>query len=373
MSVQSQPQQQQPQTEQEPLTKCTKEDCIVFHWEKEVGLVDKNTTCEQRRREVEAQLQAHQQGHQQAHSPTQPSGDTNMATLSARSTGSGTSSSASIDNNVGYDDSVQIAVNLQNQRIKEDDEDQEQDADERMDQSDEDNMNGLGFSTRLPATKPYHGRRKLVAVEEANKIAERARQEHKVQLKTKIKKGDRENDVPGENKKSNINKYDRRLHLNRQSASAARVRREVYIHALEVALNKMEAEKYDIQDKLDKAEQEKKTMAREIEQLRADIAEREREKTHLAQPHIDQAQIQPYIPPQQQPVHDQYMYIQPQTSAHHHHHQDDHDSAVDFFSTFNKEEYQAQLDMFLDANPDLLREAFFAIQEEDQTQVRPAA
>jgi len=83
------------------------------------------------------------------------------------------------------------------------------------------------------------------AVAEANRIAENAREMQKKKAKRKrAAVEDVSDEAPAPEG------YERRLHLNRQSAAAARVRRETYIKTLESSLSAMESENIKLEEQV---------------------------------------------------------------------------------------------------------------------------
>ncbi|KAA8497101.1 hypothetical protein FVE85_0830 [Porphyridium purpureum] len=108
---------------------------------------------------------------------------------------------------------------------------------------------------------------KLTAVAQAQRVAEEAREAHKAELKNRKRKMPEESESDTQNAHA-LDKYGRRLHLNRQSASAARVRREVYITALEGSLNAMETQNHTLEKTVEALRREKQELNRELEVLR---------------------------------------------------------------------------------------------------------
>mmetsp|Transcript_2193 Transcript_2193/g.4922 ORF Transcript_2193/g.4922 Transcript_2193/m.4922 type:complete len:232 (-) Transcript_2193:128-823(-) len=90
-------------------------------------------------------------------------------------------------------------------------------------------------------SRGHRRKRSLSAVAEANRIAEDARETEKSKAKRKRTPVEDMQDGSPEG-------YERRLHLNRQSAAAARVRRDTYIKALETSLSSMEQENIRLED-----------------------------------------------------------------------------------------------------------------------------
>mmetsp|Transcript_8282 Transcript_8282/g.14997 ORF Transcript_8282/g.14997 Transcript_8282/m.14997 type:complete len:223 (-) Transcript_8282:138-806(-) len=102
------------------------------------------------------------------------------------------------------------------------------------------------------------------AVAEAQRRAESAREEHKKALKRK------RNDDSGsaEDNKPPSEGYERRLHLNRQSAAAARVRRETYTKELEKSLNDLEGQNIGLHETVMSLQRERDQLKSEVEMLK---------------------------------------------------------------------------------------------------------
>mmetsp|Transcript_15994 Transcript_15994/g.41122 ORF Transcript_15994/g.41122 Transcript_15994/m.41122 type:complete len:314 (+) Transcript_15994:272-1213(+) len=111
-------------------------------------------------------------------------------------------------------------------------------------------------------------RRKRDAVEAARIRAESAREAFKSRAvgdRGRMKRKAEAECTPVEKQE----KYSRRLHLNRQSAAAARVRREVYIAGLEEGLSKMEASRDALAEKVVELGRGNQELKSEVERLRA--------------------------------------------------------------------------------------------------------
>lgn len=180
---------------------------------------------------------------------------------------------------------------------------------------------------QIPARRP----RRLTAVDEANRRAEAAREQHKSELKkNKRKRGQAVDDEQEEHEAG----YDRRLHLNRQSAAAARVRRDTYIKELENSLNAIESENIELQDIVEALREERNRLHTEVEKL--------------------QLQLQ-YMVPASTVQQQQTVVLQPETQQ-----SIGDEIAASFAAELDKETMAVMLQQYMEIYPSLLRDVNFS-------------